>query len=57
MKNMHVNDVITINKAKLVAKENIQAELVDYNETYTHVACLEVIRLLLALTCCLDFKL
>nr|GEU76253.1 retrovirus-related Pol polyprotein from transposon TNT 1-94 [Tanacetum cinerariifolium] len=43
--------------AKLVAQGYNQQEGVDYDETYTLVARLESVRILLAYACALDFKL
>jgi len=51
------NGIIIRNKARLVAKQYNQEEGIDYEETYAPVARLEAIRLLLAFTSCLDFKL
>jgi len=48
---------IVRNKARLVAKGYNQEEGIDFDETYALVARLEVIRLLLAYACILDFKL
>ena len=45
------------NKARLVAQEYSQMEGVDYDETFAPVVCMESIRILLALTCHLKFKL
>ena len=45
------------NKAHLVAQGYLQMEGVDYDETFAHVACMESIRILLALACHLRFKL
>ena len=45
------------NKTRLVAQEYSQMEGVDYDETFTSVACMESIRILLALACQLKFKL
>ena len=45
------------NKARLVAQEYSQMERVDYDETFALVARMESIRILLALTCHLKFKL
>ena len=49
--------VITRNKAKLVAKGYNQAEGIDYDETFTLVARLEAVRLLLDFACMSGFKL
>lgn len=38
-----------------MAKGYSQAERIDYEEIYAHVACLEAIRLLLIFICCRDF--
>ncbi|GKA56392.1 retrovirus-related pol polyprotein from transposon TNT 1-94 [Tanacetum coccineum] len=51
------NDVVTRNKARLVAQGYNQQEGIDYDETYAPVARLESIRILLAYACALDFKL
>ncbi|CAM8948080.1 unnamed protein product [Rhodiola kirilowii] len=48
---------ITQNKARLVAQGYTQIEGVDFDETFSLVARLEAIRLLLALACHLKFKL
>ncbi|GAA0169711.1 hypothetical protein LIER_24131 [Lithospermum erythrorhizon] len=45
------------NKARLVAQGYTQVEGIDFEETFTSVAKLEAIRLLLALACLLKFKL
>ena len=45
------------NKAQLVAQGYSLIEGVDYNETFALVACMESIRILLALACQLKFKL
>ena len=45
------------NKARLVAQGYSQMEGVDYDETFASVACMECIRILLALACHLRFKL
>jgi len=49
--------IITRNKARLVAKGYNQAEPIDYDETFTPVARLEAVRLLLAFSCMSGFKL
>ncbi|GJS52093.1 retrovirus-related pol polyprotein from transposon TNT 1-94 [Tanacetum coccineum] len=51
------NGVVSRNKARLVAQGYNQQESIDYDETYTPVARLESIRILLAYACALDFKL
>ncbi|GKB31879.1 retrovirus-related pol polyprotein from transposon TNT 1-94 [Tanacetum coccineum] len=51
------NEVVTRNKARLVAQGYNQQEGIDYDETYAPVARLESIRILLAYACALDFKL
>ncbi|GJU49672.1 putative reverse transcriptase domain-containing protein [Tanacetum coccineum] len=51
------NGVVTRNKARLVAQCYNQQEGIDYDETYSPVARLESIRILLAYVCALDFKL
>nr|GEZ70871.1 copia protein [Tanacetum cinerariifolium] len=51
------NDVVSRNKARLVAQGYNQQEGFDYDETYDPVARLESIRILLAYACALDFKL
>nr|GEW46187.1 hypothetical protein [Tanacetum cinerariifolium] len=51
------NGVVSRNKARLVAQGYNQQERTDYDETYALVARLESIRILLAYTCALDFKL
>ena len=45
------------NKARLVAQGYFQMEGVDYDETFAPVACIESIRIILALACHLKFKL
>jgi len=49
--------VITRNKARLVAKGYNQEEHIDYDETFSLMARLEVVRLLLAFACMTGFKL
>ncbi|GJZ34105.1 retrovirus-related pol polyprotein from transposon TNT 1-94 [Tanacetum coccineum] len=51
------NDIVSRKKARLVAQGDNQQEGIDYNETYAPVSRLKSIRLLLAYTCALDFKL
>ncbi|GJX51511.1 retrovirus-related pol polyprotein from transposon TNT 1-94 [Tanacetum coccineum] len=51
------NGVVSRNKARLVAQGYNQQEGIDYDETYALVARLKSIRLLLAYSCVLDFKL
>jgi len=49
--------VIVRNKARLVVKGYNQEEDIDFGETYTPVARLEAVRLLLAYACLKGFKL
>ncbi|GJV16124.1 retrovirus-related pol polyprotein from transposon TNT 1-94 [Tanacetum coccineum] len=51
------NNVVSRNKARLVAQGYNQQEGIDYDETYAPVARLESIRILLAYAYALDFKL
>nr|GEU72708.1 retrovirus-related Pol polyprotein from transposon TNT 1-94 [Tanacetum cinerariifolium] len=51
------NGVVTRNKARLVAQGYNQQEGIDYDEIYAPVARLESIRILLAYSYALDFKL
>nr|GEV91214.1 copia protein [Tanacetum cinerariifolium] len=51
------NDVISWNKARLVAQGYNQQEGIDFDETYASVARLESIRILLAYACVHDLKL
>jgi hypothetical protein len=45
------------NKARLVAQGYTQIEGIDFDETFSPVACLESIRILLSISCHLGFKL
>ena len=49
--------IIVRNKARLVTKGYNQQKGIDYDETYTPVARLEAIRLLLAFACIMNFRL
>ncbi|GJY12585.1 retrovirus-related pol polyprotein from transposon TNT 1-94 [Tanacetum coccineum] len=51
------NGIVSRNKAMLVAQGYNHQEGIDYDETYTSVARLESIMILLAYVCALDFKL
>ncbi|GJS21151.1 retrovirus-related pol polyprotein from transposon TNT 1-94 [Tanacetum coccineum] len=51
------NDIVSRNKARLVAQGYNQQEGIDYNETYASVARIESIRILLAYAYALEFKL
>ncbi|GJU84430.1 retrovirus-related pol polyprotein from transposon TNT 1-94 [Tanacetum coccineum] len=51
------NGIVSQNKVRLVAQGYNQQEGIDYDETYAPVARLELIRILLAYACALDFKL
>ncbi|GJY17821.1 copia protein [Tanacetum coccineum] len=51
------NGIVSQNKARLVAQGYNQQEGIDYDETYTPVARLESIRILLPYAYALDFKL
>ncbi|GKB29073.1 retrovirus-related pol polyprotein from transposon TNT 1-94 [Tanacetum coccineum] len=51
------NDIVSRNKARLVAQGYNQQEGIDYDETYAPVARLESIRILLTYDYALDFKL
>nr|GEU58415.1 retrovirus-related Pol polyprotein from transposon TNT 1-94 [Tanacetum cinerariifolium] len=51
------NNVVSQNKARLVAQGYNQQEGIDYDETYAPVTRLESIRILLAYAFALDFKL
>ena len=48
---------ITINKARLVAQGYTHVEGIDFDETFSHVAHLESIRLVMEFACTLRFKL
>ncbi|GJV75880.1 retrovirus-related pol polyprotein from transposon TNT 1-94 [Tanacetum coccineum] len=50
------NDIVSRNKARLVAQGYNQQVGIDYDETYAPIARLESIRILLAYACALDFK-
>nr|GEW18669.1 copia protein [Tanacetum cinerariifolium] len=54
---LHKNGIVSRNKARLVAQGYNQEEGIDYDETYALVSRLELIRILLAYACDLDFKL
>nr|GEY13417.1 copia protein [Tanacetum cinerariifolium] len=51
------NDIVSQNKARLVAQGYNQQEGIDYDETYGLIARLKSIRILLAYAYALDFKL
>ncbi|GJZ58458.1 retrovirus-related pol polyprotein from transposon TNT 1-94 [Tanacetum coccineum] len=51
------NDIVSRNKARLVAQGYNQQRGIDYDETYAPVARLESIRILLAYAWALDFQL
>ncbi|GJY26819.1 retrovirus-related pol polyprotein from transposon TNT 1-94 [Tanacetum coccineum] len=51
------NDIVSRNKARLVAQGYNQQKGIDYDETYALVAILESSRILFAYACALDFKL
>ncbi|GJX15376.1 retrovirus-related pol polyprotein from transposon TNT 1-94 [Tanacetum coccineum] len=51
------NNIVSLNKARLVAQGYNQQEGIDYDEACAPVARLESIRILLAYACALDFKL
>ncbi|GJY78620.1 retrovirus-related pol polyprotein from transposon TNT 1-94 [Tanacetum coccineum] len=57
MNKLDENDVVSQNKARLVAQGYNQQEGIDYHETYAPVARLKYIRILLAYAYALDFKL
>ena len=54
---MDENGIIFINKARLVAQGFNHEEWIDYEETFTPIDRLEVIRMLLAFSCFKDFVL
>ncbi|GKC30006.1 retrovirus-related pol polyprotein from transposon TNT 1-94 [Tanacetum coccineum] len=56
-KSIYKKGVVSRNKARLIAQGYNQQEGIDYDETYNPVSRLESIRILLAYTCALDFKL
>jgi hypothetical protein len=57
-KNKQAEDVeVARNKACLIAQGFSQVEGLDFGETFAPVACLEVIRILLAFTISKGFKL
>ena len=43
-------------KARLVAKGFTQKESTDYDKTFSHIAMLKSIRILLSITTCLDYE-
>ncbi|GJT71375.1 retrovirus-related pol polyprotein from transposon TNT 1-94 [Tanacetum coccineum] len=54
---IYENGIVSRNKARLVAQGYNQQKGINYDETYALVARLEFIRILLAYSCALDFKL
>ena len=54
---MDENGIIVRNKERLVVQGYNQEKWIDYEETFTPVARLEVIRMLLAFACFKDFVL
>nr|GEU91649.1 retrovirus-related Pol polyprotein from transposon TNT 1-94 [Tanacetum cinerariifolium] len=51
------NGIVSQNNARLVAQAYNQQDGIDYDETYAPVARLESVRIFLAYSCALDFKL
>nr|GEV62742.1 copia protein [Tanacetum cinerariifolium] len=51
------NGIVSQNKARLVGQGYNQQEGIDYDKTYAPLARLDLIRILLAYACALDFKL
>ena len=51
------NGVVVRNKARLVAKGYSQEMRIDFDDSFALVACLEVVRILLAFASSLNFKL
>ena len=56
MNKIDENGIIIKNKSRLVAQGYTQIEGVYFNETFTHVAKLEPVHLLLAIECYLCIK-
>ncbi|WKA12761.1 hypothetical protein VitviT2T_030117 [Vitis vinifera] len=54
---MDENGIIVRNKARLIAQGFNQEEKIDYEETFTPIARLEAIRMLLVFACFKDFSL
>ncbi|GKB92756.1 retrovirus-related pol polyprotein from transposon TNT 1-94 [Tanacetum coccineum] len=53
---MDENDTVIRNKARLAAKGYIQEEIIDYDDTFAHVARLEAIRIFLAYATYMNIK-
>lgn len=53
---MDESDIVTRNKARLLAKGSRQQEGIDYDKTFTHVAKLEANRIFLVYTVHNNFK-
>jgi len=51
------NGLITRNKSRLVVQGYNQEEGIDYDETFSHVAQMEAIRILIAFVAYMGFKL